>query len=333
VRSKHLAAIVAIAALALVEVAVLDDVDIAAPGPAGARGPAADHRDAPPPYDVTPLRKPAGKYLGVTVQGGVDMARIEAFADAVGTRPNLVSIFESFDDEFAASEVRKVYEYGGLAAIRWEPFDIPMRDIAAGKHDDYIRAFARAVHALNLPIALSFAHEMNGHWYSWGTKGTTAEEYVAAWRHIHQIFQQEEATNVLWTWTPNVINPVPRVRLAPLYPGDEYVDWVGIDGYYTVRGAKTFDTLFGPTITEIRRFTAKPILIMETGVEPSASRPAQIRDLLVSVARSPDVIGLAYFNIDGSGRWNLDKDGAALRAFRENAQNAGYGFDVRDPQR
>ncbi|MEH0935569.1 glycoside hydrolase family 26 protein [Micromonospora psammae] len=330
-RTKYLITFLVVAALAFTEVAVLRKVDIkvssaSAGGPGGASAAAAEQV---PAYDVTALKSPRRKYLGVTVRGGAEMPRIEAFAKQTGKTPNMVTIFESFDDRFAASEVRELHQYGALAVIRWEPYDVPLRDIAAGKHDAYVKEFATAVRTLNLPIALTFAHEMNGHWYSWGTKKNTAAEYVAAWRHLHGIFAQVGATNVIWTWTPNVNNYLRKVKLKALYPGDAYVDWVGMDGYYTNRGPKTFRDLFGSTIAEIRAFTRRPMLIIETGSEPSANRPGRITDLLSTVARSKDVIGVAYFNIDGSGKWNIDGDAAALRSFRRSAANAVFGFDVR----
>jgi beta-mannanase len=54
------------------------------------------------------------------------------------------------------------------------------------------------VRTLNLPIAVSFGHEMNGNWYPWGTAHTTAAQFVAAWRHIHDLFARVGATNVIW---------------------------------------------------------------------------------------------------------------------------------------
>ncbi|WP_412539508.1 glycosyl hydrolase [Longispora sp. K20-0274] len=329
-RSKHLIRVMAILAVAVVEVAVIRTIDIR-DHDGGTLTAAQPTVEAPPPtYDVSKLVRPtANKYLGVSVQGGADMTRVKAFGDRMGKSPNMVAVFESFKDGFAASEARKVYDEGGIAFIRWEPFDIPMADIAAGKQDAYITTFAKSVRALNLPIAMTFAHEMNGHWYSWGTKDNTAAEYVAAWRHVHDLFKAQNATNVLWAWTPNVINPVRNVELGPLYPGDGYVDWVGLDGYFTVDGQHTFKDLFGPSIKAVRQFTAKPVVIVETAVEPSQSRPNQITDLLTSVANSPDVIGVLYFDINGSGQWNIDNDPAAVRALREQAAKPVFGFAVK----
>ena len=116
-------------------------------------------------------------------------------------------------------------------------------------------------------MALSFGHEMNGNWYPWGTSQATPAEFVAAWRHIHDLFAAAGATNVIWVWNPNIVNPMPNVELAPFWPGSAYVDWVGITGYFATTGPDTFAGVYGPTITEVRQFTSKPIIIAETAVE------------------------------------------------------------------
>lgn len=331
-KTKHVVVGALIIATAVVEFTVLRKVDIRADLPAGVpQAEAVVSPTGPPPaYDVTALRAATKDYLGVALKGGVgDLSQFKTFTGRIDKQPNLITIYESFDDGFAAAQVRLAHNAGVMSVIRWEPFDVPLKDIAAGKHDAYITEFARAVRRLNLPIVLTFAHEMNGDWYSWGPKKNTAADFVAAWRHTHDIFRQQDATNVIWTWTPNVIGPVPHVKLKPLYPGDEYVDWLGVDGYYTLKGPKTFETLFGPTIRQIRTFSTKPLLIVETGAEPGSRRPNQIKDLLSTVATRPDIIGVVYFNINGSGKWNIDADRSALESFRKQAATATFGFDIR----
>jgi mannan endo-1,4-beta-mannosidase len=332
VKTKHLIVGALIIATAVVEFTVLRKVDIRAEVPAGiptATG-TASAATPPPAYDMTALRAPAKDYLGVALKGGVgDLSLYNTFAGRIGKKPNLITIYESFDDGFAASQVRAAHSAGAMVVLRWEPFDVPLKDIAAGKHDGYVSTFAQAVRRLNLPIVLTFAHEMNGNWYSWGPQKTKAADFIAAWRHVHDIFGQQDATNVIWTWTANVINPVPRVKLQPLYPGDAYVDWLGVDGYFTLKGQRSFDTLFGPTIRQMRAFSTKPLLIVETGAEPQLTRSTQVTDLLNTVAKRRDILGAVYFNINGSGKWNIDADKSTLAAFRKQAASDVFGFDIR----
>lgn len=283
----------------------------------------------PPVYDVKHLVQPEREYLGITLNGAPkDMGPVEKWTSLVGVKPNIITIYESFEDQFAASEIRNIYQYGALPILRWEPYKLKLSGIAAGEQDAYVTKFATAVRALNLPIALTFGHEMNGGWYSWGTGSTTPAEYVAAWRHLHDLFAKAGATNVIWTWTPNVVNPVPSVALRPLYPGDEFVDWIGMDGYFTTKGQKTFSTLFQPTIKQIRAFSQKPMIIVETGSEAGPMRAQAINELFTAVANDKNLIGFIYFNQKGSGDWRIDSDSAALAKYRAKATTMPFGFTV-----
>jgi mannan endo-1,4-beta-mannosidase len=311
-------------------------------GPAGAAGPAGVPAGAPSAggssaapapvapervFDVTPLIRPGKDYFGVALDGAPrDMSRVDAFARRIGGKPDMVTLYESFDDDFAAAEVRKIHEYGALTVLRWEPYRHSLADTADGRYDAYLTAFAEDVRRLNLPIVLTVAHEMNGHWYPWGAHRNAPADFVAAWRHIHDVFRTVGATNVIWTWTPNVVNHLPDAPLKPLYPGDPYVDWIGLDGYFTHRGEQTFDELFGPTLREVGRFTRKPALIVETGAEPGTLRARAVRDLIGSVAADRDVVGFVYFNQRGSGDWVIDQDPPALAVLRGHPQRDRFRF-------
>jgi len=333
VRTRHLLICSVMTAVAVLEFAIAQSIKFGAdPGPSGSTTTAALPAAATPPpvYDVGHLLKPEGKFLGVSLSGDpTAVDNVKAYQALIGKQPDMLTIFESFDDDFAASQVRTAYQQGALPVVRWEPLNAKLDDIAAGKYDAYITKFAGEIRRVNVPIALTFAHEMNGNWYSWGAKKVKPATYVAAWRHLYDLFQTVDARNVIWTWTPNVINPVPSVKLKPLYPGDKYVDWIGIDGYYTHNGKHTYSTLFGPTKRAVRRFTDKPFLIVETGGEPGSERPAWIRDLVRGVAADDEMLGFVYFNQNGSARWKIDTDAASLQAMRTQAANKKFGFRVR----
>lgn len=286
--------------------------------------------ERPQAYDVGHLLRPDRKYFGVAIEGAPRrMAGVEAFGRTVQQQPNMITIFSVFGDPFTVREVRNAYAYGALPLLRWEPFQQKLSDIAAGKHDAYVRAYAQAVRKLNLPVALTFAHEMNGFWYTWGTTGATPEDFVGAWRRLHTIFEQAGATNVIWTWTPNVISGAPKVKLDRYWPGDPYVDWAGMDGYLTRYGPRNFAELFAPTIAAIRRFTQVPLLVVETGVEPGPNRIVGLKDLLQSIADSPDVIGIVYFNQRGRVLWQIDTNPEAAGVYGRHARRLKYGFKVR----
>ncbi len=178
---------------------------------------------------------------------------------------------------------------------------------------------------------MSFGHEMNGDWYPWGTQGTTAADFVHAWQHIHDIFNEVGATNVIWIWSPNVINPVPSVQLKAYYPGDAYVDWIGMIGYYTLTGEDTFKELYGPTMTEVGKFTSKPYIISETASQAGQRRKADVDNLFDGVATHDNVLGFVWFDMIKRADWRIEISPVALAEFKARASSSLFGFDVRNP--
>ncbi|MGI5457110.1 glycoside hydrolase family 26 protein [Streptomyces sp. CA-249302] len=285
--------------------------------------------EAQPPYDVKPLLHPDKDYFGVALNGAPSSLKpVDAFAKTVGKKPNMVGSYSSWGNGFNAVGAQNVFGDGGLLYVSWEPFKPGLDKIADGSQDAYIKKYANSVRKTNVPVAISFGHEMNGQWYPWGTKDTTPATFVKAWRHIHDVFQEVGATNVIWVWSPNVVNPVPDVKLKPYWPGDAYVDWVGIVGYWTQTGAHTFDTLYGPTRTQIEKFTDKPVLISETASEPGQRRRADVRGLLGGVKDDKDVIGFLWFNIPKRADWRIQSSPLALAEFKRLIADDDFGFEV-----
>jgi mannan endo-1,4-beta-mannosidase len=282
------------------------------------------------PFDVRPLLKPPRKYLGAALDGAPEsLAPVRDFAGKIGKQPNLLEYYVAWGSPFDPQRVRNARAAGALPLMVWEPFEPSIAEIADGATDAYTREFASAVRTLNLPVAISFGHEMNGNWYPWGTTATDPVDYVRAWRRIHDIFLDVGAANVIWVWSPNNINPVPQVPLQPLYPGDSYIDWIGVVGYYTDSGASTFPTLFGPTMAVVRNFTHKPILIVETASQPGPRKRKDVADLFTGVAASPDVIGFIWFDYVKRADWRIGSDPAALAEFKRRTANDLFGFDVK----
>lgn len=260
------------------------------------------------PYNMSGLLDPTGgKFFGIEAQDAPALAPVNAFATSVGKKPDIIGQYVAWDTSFDSQAVTTAWSYGALYYIAWEPYDTTVAAIANGQSDGYITKFADAVRALNLPVAISFGHEMNGNWYPWGTGQTPASAFVAAWRHIHNLFVQAGASNVIWVWNPNIINPVPQVQLQPYWPGDAYVDWVGITGYFPTSGPETFASLYDPTIAEIKKFTTKPMIIAETSVETGPSEIEAVHSLVTGVKRHPNVLGFIWFDFDKDGvDWQLE---------------------------
>jgi hypothetical protein len=286
-------------------------------------------KPAAPAYDIRPLLKPADKYLGLEIPDAPgSLAPVRQFATWTGKKPNLIGEYVGWNTGLDTQAVKNAWSYGALYFQVWEPFGTTVKQIASGASDDYLERFAASVRSLDLPIALSFGHEMNGDWYPWGTQATTAADFVTAWRHIHDLFVKVGATNVIWIWDPNDMYPVPNVKLQPLYPGDSYVDWIGVTGYWTTLGPHTYSTLFLPTLLDIRQFTNKPFIIAETGVQAGAGQVSSVNELFDAVKTHDDILGFVWYDYNRQGDWRLENRPDVQAAFASNASGSLFGFDV-----
>jgi mannan endo-1,4-beta-mannosidase len=263
-------------------------------------------------------------YIGLyTSDAPHSYAGVRSFTSATGVKPSVVVYYSGWMESFQESFARVVASNGAVPLVQLDPNNISIRAIASGKYDAYLSAYAKAVHSYRRPVILSFGHEMNGYWYSWGNLHTPAAIFVAAWRHIVTLFRALGARNVTWMWTINTIHPHAKVPPpGQWWPGSSYVTWVGIDGYY-FNPSSTFAPLFGPTVTAVRKLTRDPILISETGAPPSASQSAKVADLFAGV-HLYGLLGFVWFDADDTAQnlnWLLSGS-ASFAAFRRGVETS-----------
>ncbi len=200
-------------------------------------------------------------------------------------------------------------------------------DINDGSQDSLIRARAQAVKAFGSPIFLRPAAEMNGDWFDWGGANNDRDTaaFIKAWRRIHDIFDEEGVHNVSWVWAPNSESspggwdPSSWNSWRNYYPGDAYVDWVGIDGYNwgLLPGGDGWLS-FGAIMQHVYDdyATRKPIMIAETGSTESGGDKAQwISDMGTWVKAHPAIKAVVYFDRAQRSDWPLDTSPAAAQAF------------------
>jgi mannan endo-1,4-beta-mannosidase len=262
-----------------------------------------------------------GSYIGLYPEGVPgSYAGVTAFTKATGVRPDMVPYYSGWLEPFQVEFAMTAADNGAVPLVQMDPDNVSVAAIASGRYDAYLSDYAETVRAYHRPVILSFGHEMNGSWYSWSHQHTSPAVFVAAWRHIVNLFRAQGARNVTWLWAVNVINPefgVPSPR--PWWPGRSYVTWVGIDGYY-LRPSLTFATLFGPTIAAVRMLTHDPILISETAATPPTDQPAKIADLFAGV-RLYGLLGFVWFDAVHIRDYRLSSP-AAIAAFRHAAESS-----------
>ncbi len=280
--------------------------------------PASRHQPHSQPSALPPgaITVKQDKLMGVsTVTPVTD--RMQAFATAVGRQPDVVEYYLPFAKRpFPGTTAYELGKQNILSLIQLDPRKISLHAIARGKFDTYLHEFAGQVHQFGGRVALSFGHEMNGWWYSWciPVKHTQAQvttvpaNFVAAWRHIHDVFQAEHASNVTWVWT--ISRNTQRLGWPPLsawWPGSKYVDWIGMDGYFRQAG-ETFSDLFDAQLAVVGQITKKPLLITETAVSgANADYASQVKQIFAGVTDPANhMLGFIWFDIDADAHWNID---------------------------
>jgi hypothetical protein len=288
-----------------------------------------------------------GAWIGSQLTGTEapwDMGAVSKFEQLAGKPVSMIHFSSPFADcsvspcrfyGFQGAVMDQIRAHGAIPFFSWgsqstpaslEEPDFQLSDVIAGTYDSYIRRFAEEARDWGHPFFLRFNWEMNGNWFAWmeGVNGNQPGESVTAWRHVHDIFTEVGATNATWVWCPNV-DPFGDLRnLASLYPGDEYVDWTGLDGYNwgAARGDRwlSFDQLYRSTYDYITKTLApsKPLVIAEVGSsERGGSKSAWIEDALDSLATGyPRVRALLWFEkYDDGMDWPIETSSSATAAF------------------
>jgi hypothetical protein len=207
-----------------------------------------------------------------------------------------------------------------------------------GSQDALILERATAVKAYGQPIFIRWAAEMNGDWYAWcgPQNGNDPGAFVQAWRRIHSIFSSAGVTNVAWVWAPNADSKPGGTDLTSwnnwrnYYPGDAYVDWVGVDGYNwgSEYSWQSFDQVFGPVYSDYAG--RKPIMIAETNsAEAGGDKATWIDDAVVWIKGHPGIAALIWYDVKasyaGSRDWRIDSSAPALAAFKRLSSDPYFG--------
>jgi hypothetical protein len=292
---------------------------------------------------VNPLFGVAMPGLPGNVNGVVGLSK------ALGAVPGTMMWFSQWSSEpdFPAAAADKVTALHAVPEITWEPWnakggvDQPtysLASIISGAHDSYIQRWAQEIAAWGHPLRLRFAQEMNGNWYPWGegVNGNSPYAYVAAWRHVHDIFAAAGANNVVWVWSPNTAY-TGGAPLQETYPGDAYVNEIALDGYNwgpvnRWTGWQSFSSIFAPTLATVATFSKLPISIGEVASnDVGGNKATWVKDMFATLASWPQVKGFVYFDFVKQANWTIDNGAGSEAAFRNGLAQYGIKIKRRTP--
>lgn len=267
---------------------------------------------------------------------------VHNFESMIGRQTDVFLWYESIIEDFYDAELfSPLAAEGRVIQLSWEPRNpsgdsvnqpaYRLENITRGDFDTAIRRWARQIRDFGHTVLFRPMCEMNGNWTSWsGTvNGNTPDDYIPAWRHIHDIFVEEGAINAKFVWAPNRDGDYASAVSTwnTYYPGDAYVDYVGINGYNWGRMYTTpqwtsqwqfVDEIFGPSYDAFTARTSKPLVISETAsTEIGGDKAAWITDAFARLpVRFPRIELITWFNINKETDWRVESSQASLNAFR-----------------
>lgn len=273
---------------------------------------------------------------------------IQNFEAIIGRKVACIKLYTEIVDEFPFMECMAIYNHGTEESPAYPYIDIHptdsdfpgepiLQDIIDGVYDEHIYNWAAGVKDYGMPLWICFNGEMNGHWHTGSgaqNGGSTPDGYgdpdkpdgpercIDAWRHIHNIFTINGTHNAAWVWAVNHEDwPDEEWNFFEnYYPGDYYVDWIGVDGYNWNReeygGWESFSDIFDTALNRIQEINdQKPVIIAEFACAHEPVKKSEwLTDAFNEIKKRKYIKCFIWFNENKEENWLIDSDGdAALK--------------------
>jgi len=281
--------------------------------------------------------------------------------ESLSEKPVAIVPFSNFwgKNQVSGQQLDEIANYGAIPLLRlmpWgEPYwgtyayqpDYSLQKIIDGDFDQFLSAWADEIKNFGKPVMISFAVEMNGNWFPWSgvfqgeatstsygnpDKADGPERYVDAYRHIVTLFNNRDVDNVTWIFHVNSCSYPDQSwnSIQNYYPGDNYVDWIGVSVYGTQfqdEEWESFDKVMDPAYKQITSlFPDKPLMVAEWGVgewPKKGSKASWYKQALNDIESKYDLVKIAivynekWENADGS--WSdlrINSSPEALEAYK-----------------
>ncbi len=252
---------------------------------------------------------------------GVIAPSTREFVRASGVPVSLTGYYlglnKPVNSRFVLSAINR--SHGARPFIEILPRNVPLTDIITGKYDGRLRGLRQQIVAANQKVAISFAPEANGKWYSYGRKPL---RFKAAYKHVWRVMHQQKL--ITWVWQVSAIGPSAENPRA-YFPGSTFVNWTGMDGYFFSPHQAGFIRRFKPTLGVIHSLAPHmPVFIAETGVSPRVGAMRYwIRNVLQGAAKL-HMMGVVWFDIRQGWSfyhpdWRLEDRPRMLQVFHRQA--------------
>ena len=124
----------------------------------------------------------------------------------------------------------------------WDPSGNPVRELLprGSQNDKFLKWMNRVAVFLNslktrrgetVPVIFRPWHEMHGGWFWWGKDSCTPQEYKELFEYTIQCLRNQGVRSCLYCYSPGATDGQTETNYLKYYPGDEFVDVIGVDIY------------------------------------------------------------------------------------------------------
>ena len=299
-----------------------------------------------------------GIYLGVFFNPQAEMGdALRSFEALTGKRHSIYHYYTYWgagDFNYHKFLLDQIVGYGALPMITFMSVPGPgnpgcgstelnLDSINRGDHDVYLHTFASQIAQYQSQFLLRWGHEMNLNQYSWsgycnGRNLAATQKFVSAYRRIVDIFHAAGANNVKWIWSPNYDQWPPESwnNTENYYPGDSYVDWIGVVGYNFGESRSdsgyhwdTFDDIFRIFLEDAQvNHPAKPVMIADfaSSEDDGGDKAAWITEAFAEMKAYPNLRAAVYFHYNPPEYsppllFRIDSSADSVAAYRNAIQD------------
>lgn len=269
----------------------------------------------------------------------IDPKQLAEYEKMSGRPATIASFIWFFDWDFPTEMCEKINKLGKIPHAGITMSGIKLSDIIQGKADQKIAEWASAAANYGKPVFFRFLAEMNGNWNSYSEAfdpSQTHQMYVQAWRRVVEGFRKAKADHIIWVWAPTSVD-IGNIHWADYYPGDDYVDWVGMSVYSILGNGDPEPQIMGIYNDYADR---KPIMIGECGAGDADNDPKRYRpgnsysdnpekwiqkffDTLEN--KAPRVKAFIWFNIDRERVFKIQESLGKTDVYKKRLSNNRYG--------
>ncbi len=277
--------------------------------------------------EVVPLVEPNTMLFGAYVRGSssFDTVAINQLEQDLDHNLDIVQWFSNFNDPWEPSLVSQATVNNHIPMITWQPSGYSLDQILAGDRDAYMRQWALGAKSFQKSVYVRLMPEMNGDWVNWSGD---PEKFKRAWKHIVDLFEAAGATNVKWIWAPNCMDGPrdnPNYYMEKYYPGQSYVDVIGLSGFNwgnveKIHIWRSYEEIFSDAYTRLNKISDHKFWLVETASaedsQDSNRKADWIKNMFTSTSL-PKVEAIIWFNEDKEHDWRVQSSQSTLQAFRE----------------